>query len=127
MSRYIPMSRNQRMEMQQKQMPNQILLYFHKHNLNKIKQALGSNCTYVGHVTVNKNELVPKVNAEGKKDPNMLVLKEKQSVHYLVAKFGNSNRDITAVLNGTPNDIKAEYYAQLKNDLTNAARERGLL
>ena len=121
MSKYIKSNRRQG------ELPNNILVYYHRHNMDKIKKALGNKCSYVGHARIEKNELVSKVNARGEKDPKMFVLKEKESVHYLVAKFTNSDKNITAVLNGTPHDIKAEYYSQLKNDLTNAARERGLL
>ena len=121
MSRYIKSNRNQG------ELPNQILMYFHRHNMNKIKEALGNNCSYVGHSRITKKELVPKINKSGKEDPKMLQLKEIESNHTLVAKFGSNKRDITAVLNGTPNDIKAEYYEQLKNDLYNEARKRELL
>jgi len=123
MSKYIPKTRKQ----VPVEMPNQILTYFHRHNTEKIRKSLGSKCTYVGHSRVEKNELVPKINAKGEKDFSMLQLKGKESIHYITVKFGRKNKAITAALNGTPNDIKAEYYAQLKNDLTNAARERGLL
>lgn len=126
MSKYIPKTRKQ----VPVEMPNQILTYFHRHNTEKIRKALGSKCTYVGHSRVEKNELVPKINVKdekGEKDFSMLQLKGKESIHYITAKFGRKNKAITAALNGTPNDIKAEYYEQLKNDLVNAARERGLL
>lgn len=125
MSRYIP-TRKRQYILGMAEIPNSVSIYFHRNNLMKIKKALGSKCTYVGHGRIEKTELRPKVNAEGNEDPRMLERVKGEPVHYVVAKFGDA-KPITAALNGTPNDIKAEYYQQLKNDLTDAARKRGIL
>lgn len=83
--------------------PNQISVYYHKNNLRKIKDALGKKCTFISHVRL----------------PN-----DKYEVH---VKFRGNKKPIVAQLNGTPFDIEAENYMQLKNDLINEARKRGLL
>lgn len=80
---------------------NYIKVLFHKNNMKNIKKALGKNCTYLSHIRY----------------------KDKYGV---IAKFKNS-KPIEALLEGNPNDIKPEFYEQLKTDITNEARERGIL
>lgn len=125
MSRYIPTRKRQR-DLGIGQIPNHISVYFHRNNLLKIKQALGTKCTSVSHVEYPKNTLEPVLNEKGKAKTGMLKLTSAPSKHGVIAKFGKE-KPIVAMLNGTPNDIKSEYYVQLKNDMTDAASKRGLL
>ena len=78
-----------------------IEMLFHKNNMRKIKQALGKKCTYVAHERYKDN-------------------------YSVVAKFGKEE-SIVAILNGSPEDIELEYYNQLKTDMQDEARKRGLL
>lgn len=106
--------------------PNQISAYFHRGNLLNIKQGLGSKCTFISHIRYPKFELVPVLNEKGEPKKGMFKRVESGTRYGVMAKFGKA-KPVLAMLNGTPNDIKAEYYAQLKNDLADAARKRGLL
>lgn len=80
-----------------------MMLYFHRMNILDIKNSLGDKCTYVSHVRY----------------PN-------QNKYTIIAKF-RKEKPILALLNGTPQDIKPEYYKQLKMDMRNEAKSRGLL
>lgn len=122
MSKYIPRTRKSAVA----QMPNDISVYFHRNNLLKIQQALGNKCTLVSHISYPRFELQEIKNKKGEVKEGMFKRVEKGTKHGVIAKFGKA-KPIVAMLNGTPNDIKAEYYSQLRNDMTDAARKRGIL
>lgn len=123
MSKYIPRTKKQMMEA----MPNQISVYFHLNNILGIKEALGKECTAVYHQSNPKYTLQEVLDEEGNPKKGMFKRVLTSTNHFVVAKFKGTTKPIKAALNGTPDDIKAEYYAQLKNDMTNAARKRGVL
>lgn len=122
MSKYIP-----RTQMNTRsQVPNDISVYFHRHNLLKIQEALGTKCTFLSHVSYPKFELQEIKNEMGEVKEGMFKRVETGTQYGVIAKFGKA-KPILAMLNGTPDDIKSEYYSQLRNDIANAARKRGLL
>ena len=67
----------------------------------KLKKELGENCTYVSHIRYKDN-------------------------YGIVAKF-RKEKPIEALLNGSPDDIKLEYYDELIKNMKDEAKERGLL
>lgn len=121
MSKYIPRTNKS----VQQEIPNQISVYFHRNNLMRIQDALGKNCTMVAHVAYPTHRLVEVKTHENSKP--MLRRVKGETQYGVIAKFGNKVKPIRAMLNGTPDDIKGEYYAQLKNDMSNEARKRGIL
>lgn len=110
----------------QQEAPNQILAYYHKQNMLEIKRALGKNCTFISHISYPKYKLEEVLDEKGEVRKGMTKRVSNGTQHGIVAKFGKSE-PLVATLNGKPDEIKSEYYAQLKLDLVNAARERDLL